>query len=436
MSAYAALCKSLGYKHKNVIWNTGQLVVSDSTPIEIKSHQYDEYLLDRARTQWQFGDWESLVKLQRDSLEQHPERAKLALLAAAGHQQVGDMNAARDFVQLARDWGCDKQLISRVLVAGVYNTLGKAAALGGKSDKALGLFEEGVKVGMPGGEGRLLIDARTKVQLAQLGFSEEMKINSNETAQIVNNFGLPPISQRLFSTKIQQVEVEPSNNSLEKHTSADRSDRKDLSQIFLDIYSGRVWGQRDGWEFYSGSGSHDNSNVEPYVDGLDSYFGASALSLSVLDIGCGDFNVGSQISGKFLHYTAVDVVPELIEYNKQKYDGSGVKFLCIDATRDGMPKADVMILRQVLQHLANDGISRLLNNIRGSYKHLVVVEHVPFGKEWPRNLDFSSGKDIRLMLNSGVDIEAAPFFLVYKTKHTISETYDSNGVIRTIVYSV
>jgi hypothetical protein len=52
MSAYGALCKSLGYKHKNVIWNTGQLVVSDSTPIETKSHQYDEYLLGRARTQW------------------------------------------------------------------------------------------------------------------------------------------------------------------------------------------------------------------------------------------------------------------------------------------------------------------------------------------------------------------------------------------------
>lgn len=133
-----------------------------------QSPAYDPHLLDNARTQWQFGDWDSLVNLQRDTIEPHPERAKLALLIAAGHQQVGDMTAAQEFVQLARDWGCDKKLISRVLVAGVYNTLGKAAAIMGEQDKALGLFEQSVRIGAPGGEGRLLINARTDVQLAQL----------------------------------------------------------------------------------------------------------------------------------------------------------------------------------------------------------------------------------------------------------------------------
>lgn len=91
----------------------------------------DSRTLDNAITQWQFGDWDSLIKLRRDSLETHPERAKLALLVAAGHQQQGDMKATRDFVKLAQDWGCDKQQISRVLVAGVYNTLGKAALIQG-----------------------------------------------------------------------------------------------------------------------------------------------------------------------------------------------------------------------------------------------------------------------------------------------------------------
>ena len=102
-----------------------------------QSPAYDPHLLDNARTQWQFGDWDSLIKLQRDNLEAHPERAKLALLAAAGHSQVGDMNTARDFVQLARDWGCDKQLISRVLVAGVYSTLGRATLVLGERQRAL-----------------------------------------------------------------------------------------------------------------------------------------------------------------------------------------------------------------------------------------------------------------------------------------------------------
>jgi len=89
----------------------------------------DSTILNNAHSQWQFGDWDSLIKLPHDSIESHPERAKLALLVAAGHQQLGDMKATRDFVRLAEDWGCNKQQISRVLIAGVYNTLGKAALI-------------------------------------------------------------------------------------------------------------------------------------------------------------------------------------------------------------------------------------------------------------------------------------------------------------------
>jgi FkbM family methyltransferase len=183
---------------KNLIWNGGQLVTTNLPfAAEIKNSILNESLLDNAKTQWQLGDWDSLVKLQRDSLKHHPERAKLALLAAAGHQQLDDMNAAREFVQLARDWGCDKQLISRVLVAGVYNTLGKAAVIGGEQDKALALFEQSVKVGMPSGGGRVLINARINEQLAQLGFPEKKKINAIKTAQILNNCGLSPISSQV-----------------------------------------------------------------------------------------------------------------------------------------------------------------------------------------------------------------------------------------------
>ena len=38
----------------------------------------DENLLERARTQWQFGDWNSFAQLDRDTLQHHPDRAKLA----------------------------------------------------------------------------------------------------------------------------------------------------------------------------------------------------------------------------------------------------------------------------------------------------------------------------------------------------------------------
>ena len=64
---------------------------------------FDENLLERARTQWQFGDWQSLAQLSRDTLQHHPDRAKLALLAAAGRLQTGQDAEARQHIRLAQD---------------------------------------------------------------------------------------------------------------------------------------------------------------------------------------------------------------------------------------------------------------------------------------------------------------------------------------------
>jgi hypothetical protein len=128
---------------------------------------YEKNLFERSRTQWQFGDWESLAQIKRDSLYHHPRRASLALLAAAGHQQRGDMEATREFTRLAREWGASKKTVSQVLIAGVYNTLGKASALCGQQQRALGHFEESLRTAGDGGDVRLLVGARFGRQVAK-----------------------------------------------------------------------------------------------------------------------------------------------------------------------------------------------------------------------------------------------------------------------------
>lgn len=145
------------------------MVVENSETTDSQLVPYDENLLERSRTQWQFGDWQSLALLQRETLQHHPERAKLALLAAAGHQQLGNMPVAHQFTRLAQDWGCSKKLISQILIAGVHNTLGRAAAIGGRPQQALQHFENSVKIATPGGDLRLLVQARAREELAQLG---------------------------------------------------------------------------------------------------------------------------------------------------------------------------------------------------------------------------------------------------------------------------
>lgn len=130
---------------------------------------YDENLLERARTQWQFGDWESLAQLERSTIQHHPERAKLALLAASGHFQQGNITVAKQFVQLAQDWGCSRRLLGQVLIAGVHNSLGRAAATIGDKDRAMSHFSNAVSLVTPGSDLRLVTRARTLEQYSQLG---------------------------------------------------------------------------------------------------------------------------------------------------------------------------------------------------------------------------------------------------------------------------
>ncbi|MHB0819902.1 methyltransferase FkbM [Stutzerimonas stutzeri] len=137
---------------------------------------YDENLLERSRTQWQFGDWASLAKLERSTLQYHPDRAKLALLAAAGHQQLGNLPAVRQFTQLALEWGCGKKLASQLLIAGVHNTLGRAAGLDHGQERALQHFERAISVAMPGADQRLLARARAGEELAQLGLPAPLEV--------------------------------------------------------------------------------------------------------------------------------------------------------------------------------------------------------------------------------------------------------------------
>jgi len=151
-----------------LIERQGTPETTDSLPLP-----YDEDLLERARTQWQFGDWASLAKLERETLQHHPDRAKLALLAAGGHLQTSNTVAARQFVRLAQDWGCSRRLVTQILVAGVHNSLGRATSLLGNRSRSLEHFSASVALGAGGGDMHLLTDARFSHQIRSLGLDAE-----------------------------------------------------------------------------------------------------------------------------------------------------------------------------------------------------------------------------------------------------------------------
>jgi hypothetical protein len=129
----------------------------------------DDALFERSRTQWHFGDWATLASLQRETIQNHPQRAKLALLAAAGRLQTGTDTEAREYIALAKEWGCTKTLISQVLISGVHNSLGRAASVMGDHARALEHFGASVATATPGNDAVLLTQARYSEQVKHLG---------------------------------------------------------------------------------------------------------------------------------------------------------------------------------------------------------------------------------------------------------------------------
>jgi hypothetical protein len=137
----------------------------------LETISYDTTLLERARMQWQFGDWQSLSELDPETLQHHPDRAQLILLAASGRLQAGDTLAAHNLIDRAKNWGCGTLHISQVLAAGAYNNLGRIALLKEDEHTAQQHFCTSVKLGAPNADVKLLTQARSQQQLKLLGKS-------------------------------------------------------------------------------------------------------------------------------------------------------------------------------------------------------------------------------------------------------------------------
>jgi hypothetical protein len=135
---------------------------------------YDDGLVQRCRDLWRRGDWSALLEIPLDDVERHPRRARLALMVASAHLALGQHAKARTLAGLALQWGCEHELVARVLLAGVHNTLGRAAVASGKlRDHALAHFAQAVEPGGPRSLRRLALQARVQEQLRQMQMEHE-----------------------------------------------------------------------------------------------------------------------------------------------------------------------------------------------------------------------------------------------------------------------
>ena len=201
------------------------------------------------------------------------------------------------------------------------------------------------------------------------------------------------------------------------------------------VYSKQLWGNNNTL-FYSGEGSHIPELVNPYIACVTDFLNSFKTPLVVCDLGCGDFNIGNKLVQHTKTYVAVDIVPDLIAYNKDKFKVDNLEFQCLDIAVDTLPKGDCALVRQVLQHLSNTEIQQILNKL-SQYKYIILTEHLPEGNFLP-NKDIISGQGIRLKKQSGLNLLEPPFnFKVKEATQLLSVNLsDGKGVIVTTLYRV
>lgn len=181
--------------------------------------------------------------------------------------------------------------------------------------------------------------------------------------------------------------------------------RRSVQAVFSGIYEKGEW----GINYSSGSGSSEASIVGPYVNAISAYLRSlNKNDVTIVDLGCGDFNVGRHFVELCHSYRGIDVVPELIRRHNAKGFGSHVTFQCIDIIEDPLPAGRICFVRQVFQHLSNTQIAKILPKLK-IYDTVFVTEHYPSVPSSSPNLDKVHGPDIRLFSGSGVYLDMPPF---------------------------
>ena len=189
-------------------------------------------------------------------------------------------------------------------------------------------------------------------------------------------------------------------------------------RIFQDVYQRHLWGSDGNSKYFSGIGSRGEAAklyVRKMAELLQSHAAELGRSLTVVDLGCGDFEIGRALLERLpdLRYIGCDIVPELTAHNRSIYGGPNVRFEQLDIVTDPLPEGDVCLMRQVLQHLCNADISAFLD--RACYRWAYVTEGHPAHRTGPANPDKRTGHEVRFDWRKGrgrgVELDRPPFNL-------------------------
>jgi SAM-dependent methyltransferase len=167
-------------------------------------------------------------------------------------------------------------------------------------------------------------------------------------------------------------------------------------EAFTEIYQHKIWGAGADGEGSSGGGSTLH-NTKLYRQFLQEFLHLYQIQ-SVVDMGCGDWSFSQMIDWGGIGYKGYDVVRSLIAKNHARHATETIQFFHADAIAIDLPPADLFICKDVLQHLPNTDIERLIIQLP-KFKYCLITNDVnpmtmssdnpEIPRAWSRKLDLT-----------------------------------------------
>jgi glycosyltransferase involved in cell wall biosynthesis/SAM-dependent methyltransferase len=138
----------------------------------------------------------------------------------------------------------------------------------------------------------------------------------------------------------------------------------EIERRFSSIYAEQTWGRG------SGVGSAPNKTVE-YRAFLQNFMAQNDIR-SVVDFGCGDWQFSRYIDWSGIGYVGIDIAASVVERNQSEFGAANIRFETFRSL-DSLPAADLLVCKDVLQHLPNGLVKAYLAAFRRTYKFALIT---------------------------------------------------------------
>ncbi len=174
--------------------------------------------------------------------------------------------------------------------------------------------------------------------------------------------------------------------------------------VFDEIYKEGFWGNG------SGGGSSLGAS-KPYVQFLEKFLKSYQIK-RVVDVGCGDWQFMRYVDLTGIDYTGIDAAQSVIAANERAFGTENIRFVHFDGDYGVVPKADLLLCKDVLQHLDTESVRSLIKSLIPRFRYSLITNDVPKRSLLGRLIDRLKRKNLLDAYGLNKDIDTGDYRLL------------------------